>query len=111
MFILISAALLLLTFGLVKYFSVKRPLTVTLIVGLVLSSISTISLWLNYKASSGNHDGIAISNQLSYWIITDSVRWSQELFLDYFIYALVVTVLIALLIGITFYSNKQTRIA
>lgn len=111
MFILISAALLLVTFGLVKYFSVKRALTVTLIVGLVLSSISTISLWLNYKASSGDQDGIAISNQLSYWIITDSVRWSQELFLDYFIYALVVTVLIALLIGITFYSSKQTRIA
>lgn len=111
MFILISAALLLISFGLVKYFSVKRPLTVTLLVGLVLSSISTISLWLNYKASGGDQDGIAISNQLSYWIITDSVRWSQELFLDYFIYALVVTVLLALLIGITLFPKKQTRIA
>ncbi|MCT8137859.1 hypothetical protein H1D32_08890 [Anaerobacillus sp. CMMVII] len=111
MFILSSLALLLVIFALFKFFSVKRPLTTTLIVCLVFSTISTISLWFNYKASFGEQDGIAISNKLSYWIITDSVRWSQELFMDYFIYALVVTILIAVLIVIIFSVSKRTRIA
>ncbi|KPB03765.1 hypothetical protein AAV98_15805 [Bacillus sp. CHD6a] len=110
MFILITAAFLLVTFRLVTYFSVKHPLTITLIIGLVISSISSISLWLNYKASTGEQDGISISNLISYWIITDSVRWTQELFMDYFIYAMVVTIFTALLIAFTFYFNKQTRI-
>jgi hypothetical protein len=111
MFILITLSLLLVTFGLSKYFSVKRPLTITLIVGLVISTISTISLWLNYKASFGEQDGIAISNKISYWIITDGARWSQDLFMNYFIYALVVTILIVLLMLLSFFANKRTRIA
>ncbi|MEH7379962.1 hypothetical protein V7138_05715, partial [Bacillus sp. JJ1533] len=111
LFLFAALALLLVTFGLLKVFSVKQPLTITLIVGLVISTISTISLWLNYKASFGEQDGIAISNKISYWIITDGTRWSQELFLDYFVYALVVTTLIALLMIINFFTNKRTRIA
>jgi hypothetical protein len=63
------------------------------------------------QASFGEQDGIAISNKFSYWIITDSVRWSQELFMDYFIYALGVTTLIAVLIVIIFSVSKRTRIA
>jgi hypothetical protein len=110
-FILITLALLLVTFGMVMFFSVKRPLTITLIVGLVISTISTISLWLNYKASFGEQDGIAISNKISYWIITDGTRWSQELFMNYFIYFFVITILIALLMIISFFANKRTRIA
>jgi hypothetical protein len=110
MFILITLALLLITFGFLKFFSVKRPLTITLIVSLVISTISTISLWLNYKASFGEQDGIAISNKISYWIITDGTRWTQELFMDYFIYALVVTILIALLMVVSFSANKRTII-
>lgn len=57
--------------------AVKNSLTITLIVGLVISTISTISLWMNYKTSFGEQDGIAISNKISYWIITDGTRWSQ----------------------------------
>jgi hypothetical protein len=110
MFLLTTLALLFVTFGLLKFLSVKRPLTFTLIVGLVISTIST-SLWLNYKASFGEQDGIAIANKISYWIITDGTRWTQELFMDYFIYALIVTILIALLMIISFFTYKRTRIA
>ncbi|GGM38510.1 hypothetical protein GCM10011351_25740 [Paraliobacillus quinghaiensis] len=111
MFVMIAFSMLLVIFGLSKFFSVKRPLTLTLIVGLVISTISTISLWLNYKGSFGEQDGIAISNKISYWIITDGTRWSQDLFMDYFIYAFVVSILIVLLMLISFLANKRTRIA
>jgi preprotein translocase subunit SecF len=110
MFILTILALLLVTFGLLKVFSMNRPLTITLIVSLVISTISTICLWLNYKASFGEQDGIEVSNKISYWIITDGTRWTQELFMDYFIYALVVTIIIALLMIVSFSVNKRTII-
>lgn len=109
MFILTTFALILATFGLLKFFSVDRPLIITLIVSLVISIISTICLWLNYKASFSEQDGIAISNKISYWIITDGTRWSQDLFRDYYIYSLVVTILIALIIIISLFANKRTR--
>ncbi|MBM7661098.1 multisubunit Na+/H+ antiporter MnhB subunit [Bacillus mesophilus] len=108
MFIILTLALLIITIGLLKFFSVKRPLAITLFVGLVISTISTISLWLNYKASFGEQDGISISNIISYWIITDGTQWTQELFMDYFIYALIVNILFTLLVIITFFANKRT---
>lgn len=111
MFIMIILALLLVAFGLMKFFFVKRAATITLIIALVVSTIFTVSLWLNYKASFGEQDGIAVSNKVSYWIITDSIRWSQELFVDYFIYSLVVTILIASIMVISYSANKQTKIA
>lgn len=111
MFILMTLTLLLATFVVSKFFSAKRPLMITLIVAILISSISTISLWMNYKASLGEQDGIAISNKISYWIITDGTRWSQDLFMDYFISALVVTILIVLLMIISFFTNKRKKIA
>ncbi len=111
MFILIALALLVGIFLLLKYMSVKRPLTITLIVGLLISIISTISLWFNYKASFGGQDGIGISNKISYWLITDDPRWSQELFMDYFIYSLVVTILIALLMTISLLASKRSKLS
>ncbi|MFC4323201.1 hypothetical protein [Litchfieldia salsa] len=110
MLILTTLTLLLVTFGLLKFFSVKRPLTITLIVGLAISTVSTISLWLNYKASFDGQDGIAITNKISYWIITDGTQWSQELFMDYFIYFLSVTILITVMVIISVSTKKRTRV-
>ena len=110
MFLLFIFVLLAVTFLLLKSFSVKQPFTITLIFSFVLSLISTISLWSNYKEIFGEQDGIAISNQISYWIITDGIYWSHSLFFDYFIYSLLVSILIILIIIISFFIKKPGNI-
>lgn len=109
MFILLTLVFLSIIYVLLKYFSVKYSLSITFAIGLIISVISTISLWLNYKASFGEQDGIAISNKISYWLITDNYSWSQQLFMDYFIYALVTTILLFVFMVSPYIINKRRK--
>lgn len=98
---------LLFIFTLLKIFSVKYALRFTLIIGLCMTLFTSISLWFNYKASFGEQDGIAISNKMSYWIITDGKRWSQELCMNYFIYSSSILLLLVVLIGTVFVAKRN----
>ena len=109
MAMLLTAAFLVVLFMMLRTLAIKRPLTITLGVGFIASSIASVSLWFNYKSSLGEQDGIAISNKISYWLITDEVRWTQELFMDSFMYSLVITILISAFMVIGSFTGKPRK--
>ncbi len=109
LFLLSLLVLLSVIFLLLKKFSIKRPLFISLTVAFIISFFSSISLWFNYEASFGEQDGIGISNQISYWIITDGTQWSQALFRDYFLYSLIVSILIVSFLIVDLFTYKRRK--
>lgn len=84
--------------------AVKQAFDLAFGLSFVIAHTATINLWLNYKDSLSKQVGISIRNQISYWIITDNVVWTQTLFLNYFYYALIISLI---MIGVFLMLRKR----
>jgi hypothetical protein len=110
MVILLTMVLLAVLYIFLRFFAVNHALLFISGISLFVSILSTISLWFNYKASFGEQDGIAISNRISYWLITDEIPWSQKLFLNYLITSFILTILIFTLLAAGIIRIKRDEV-
>lgn len=108
-FLCVSGFLLVLFFAF-RFFKVKRPFAKVILVAFGISLVVDICLAQNFTASliPGAYDGIAISNSVAYWIITDDVRWTSLLFKRYFEGALLVSFLFLLVFSISLLKERRS---
>lgn len=92
----------------------KRPFTTGSLVPLLFSIIANISLSQNYTESliKGANDGMAISNKLAYWIITDDGwgrNWTTGLFKSFYEISTMISILLLVFFCISLIMESKIR--
>lgn len=87
--------------------TVSRPIFILLL----FSIITSISLAENYISSliPQINDGIGVSNDLAKWIITDDVRWTHELFKQYYISSVNISLLLLVIYSVVVLFEKNWK--
>ena len=114
MFFLLGSLLLFFVFIVIlrkksdKLKSYSQPTLVLFLFSLLIN----VSLAQNYTTSliPEGHDGIGISNFLAYLVITDEVRWSIELFKNYYNISSIVSFFLLILYVVLLIVEKNKRI-